>query len=147
MSKELFDNVGKELKSFATVIANIILGTFIVLGGIVLIIGFSIGDAAGFIGLLIAICLFVFGYVYSRLKVMLLYAYGEIADRLISIDTKMPECVKHNKPEKMPVKTVEKKSENKGLRKESGWECSFCGSQNPADAKFCKTCGIENVDI
>lgn len=26
------------------------------------------------------------------------------------------------------------------------WQCQFCDTTNPPDAKFCKTCGIENIN-
>lgn len=149
MGKELFNNIGGDIKTIAKVIANWILGLFILLGIIFIICGcvlLSAGFGVGWVGFLIAIGLFAYGYAYSRFKVMELYAYGEITDRLISIDTKMPNNFKPNKPDKINVK-AEKKSENEAPHRTSPWECPFCGQQNPIDVKFCKSCGTEDIGV
>lgn len=97
MNKELFSNVGSDIKAIAKVIANWILALHILLGIVIIICGCALLSqelAIGWVGFLIAFGLFGFGYIVSRLAVMLLYAYGEMTDRLISIDSKMPNSSK-----------------------------------------------------
>lgn len=146
MRQELFNNVGSDIKTIAKAIANWILGLHILLGIVIIICGcafLSQGFVIGWVGFLIAFGLFGFGYILSRLSVMLLYAYGEITDRLISIDSKMPNS---SKPDKTNDK-AEDKSKNDPPRRTGPWECQFCGHQNPADTRFCKSCGIEDIVV
>ena len=149
MSKELFSNVGSDIKTIAKVIANWILALHILLGIVIIICGCALLSeelAIGWVGFLIGFGIFGFGYIMSRLAVMLLYAYGEMTDRLISIDSKMSNSSKSAKTDKVNVK-VEKKHENNAPRRTSPWECPFCGHQNPIDARFCKSCGTEDIGV
>lgn len=149
MSKELFNNVGSDIKTIAKVIANWILVLHILLGIVIIICGCALLSeelAIGWVGFLIGLGIFGFGYIMSRLAVMLLYAYGEMTDRLISIDSKMSNSYKSKKPEQIKVK-VEQASENTRVCRTSPWECPFCGNQNPNDARFCKSCGTEDIGV
>lgn len=149
MSKELFNNVGSDIKTIAKVIANWILALHILLGIIIIICGCALlseGLAIGGVGFLIGFGIFGFGYIMSRLAVMLLYAYGEMTVRLISIDSKISNSYRSVKPEKINVK-ADKKSEDNTPRRTSPWECQFCGYQNPIEAKFCKSCGTEDIGV
>lgn len=149
MSKELFDNVGRNIKTIAKAVANWILGLHILIGVAIIICGCAVlaeGYSIGWVGFLIAFGIFAFGYILSRLIVMLLYAYGEITDRLISIDIKMPNNRKSTRTDGITVKP-EKKSDNNTPHRTSPWECQFCGHLNPLDARFCKSCGTEDIVV
>ena len=149
MSKELFNNVGSDIKTIAKVIANWILALHILLGIVIIICGCALLSeelAIGWVGFLIGFGIFGFGYIMSRLAVMLLYAYGEMTDRLISIDSKLSNSSKPKRNEQIKVK-VEKNPEADTVHRASSWECPFCGHQNPNDAKFCKSCGTEDIGV
>ena len=149
MSKELFNNVGSDIKTIAKVIANWIFALHILLGIVIIICGCTLlseGLAIGWVGFLIGFGVFGFGYIISRLAVMLLYAYGEMTDRLISIDSKLSNSSKPKRNEQIKVK-VEKNPEADTVHRASSWECPFCGHQNPNDAKFCKSCGTEDIGV
>lgn len=149
MSKELFNNVGHDIKTIAKVIANWILALHILFGIVIIICGcvlLSDRLAIGWVGFLIGFGIFGCGYFTSRLSVMILYAYGEITDRLISIDSKTPNSSKPKKTEQIKVK-VEQAPESTRVRKTSPWECPFCGNQNPSDVSFCKSCGTEDIGV
>ena len=149
MSKELFNNVGSDIKTIAKVIANWIFALHILLGIVIIICGCALLSeelAIGWVGFLIGFGIFGFGYIMSRLAVMLLYAYGEMTDRLISIDSKLSNSSKPKRNEQIKVK-VEKNPEADTVHRASSWECPFCGHQNPNDAKFCKSCGTEDIGV
>ena len=145
MNNELFNNVGKNIKSIAKAIANIILALHILLGAVLVIAGLALNEPITFlVALLMALVLIGFGYGLSKLTVMLLYAYGEIAYRLISIDLKLSDDSKTVNSDKI---TAEKKIEDNTPCRTDPWKCQFCGYQNPADAKFCESCGTEDIGI
>lgn len=149
MSKELFNNVGSDIKTIAKVIANWILVLHILLGSVIIICGcvlLSEELAIGWVGFLIGFGIFGFGYIISKLTVILLYAYGEMTDRLISIDSKMSNFSKSKKTEQIKIK-VEQTPETTRIHRTSPWECPFCGNQNANDARFCKSCGTEDIGI
>ena len=142
MSKELFVNVGKDIKSVAKTIANWILGFHVVLACVfasVACIMLSEDISIGWVGFLIALLLIISGYALSRMTVMFMYAYGEITDRLISIDSKM------NCSSRTPNADKTKSDENpvaKAPTQPTAWKCSLCGHTNPADARFCEECAV-----
>lgn len=149
MGKELFKNVGKELKNYATslfywiLIPYILFGIGIAVGGGILL---ADGTDFGAVGFLFGPGLIVFGYIKAKLAVMEKYAYGEIADRLISIDEKLSSGRKASKSDGIPVK-VEKKQEEPIPRRTAPWECPFCGSENAKDSRYCKSCGTEDIGM
>ena len=151
MNTDLFNNVGKYIKNFAKVLSYWILGINIILGAAFIICGCALGANGtdiGWIGVPIGIGTFVLGYLLSKLAVMFLYAYGEMTDRLISIDTKMGKTHAGNNngsvptPNKAPVNKV---PVNKVPRRTTPWDCPFCGHQNPTDARYCQSCGLEDI--
>ena len=147
MSKPLFDNVGKEIKEVAEIIARRIMVRYALIGLIVAIVGIALASAEGYplvgiISVVVAIIIVVYGYNKSHLEVMLLYAQGELADRIISIDNKLKGknsvSVSHKeKPEVEENWTPKVKREKNG-----SWKCAFCNHKNPAGADWCEECGV-----
>ena len=142
MKNALFKNVGKDIKDVAEAEANSILAKYVLIGIVIVLCGFALiaeGYAIGCVGFIIALVVIIYGYRVSRLAVMFLYAYGEIADRLISLDTKTANNRKLPKsPTEVPVTPKKKDRQD--------WECQFCGHKNSAGAMFCESCNIENID-
>ena len=62
-------------------------------------------------------------------------------------EEKKPAAKVEPKPEVKAEPKVEKKPENNAPRRTSPWECPFCGHQNPIDARFCKSCGTEDIGV
>lgn len=155
MSKWLFSNVGRDIKVIAKVIANWILGLHILLGIVFIICGCALlseGLTIGLVGFLIAVGLFISGYHTSKLAVMLLYAYGEITDRLISIDSKVSDNPKSAKSDKIlnRVEAAERRSDvsdqlaAQEAAKASSWTC-VCGRSHPLYVSTC-VCGVTKAE-
>ena len=149
MSKELFDNVGKYLKELAEILYYRILIPYVLVGITLIVCGcvfLADGIAWGAVGFLIAIAIFYIGHCNAKLKVAEIYAHGEIADRLISIDSKLSSNRKAAKSDPVTVKVVEK-AENPLPRRTAPWDCPFCGCKNPQDSRYCKSCGTEDIGM
>ena len=149
MSKELFKNVGKDLKSFSTALFYWLFVPYLLFGiGIIVCGCIFLADGAGYgaIGFLFGPGLITFGYTKAKLLVMEKYAYGEITERLISIDEKFSSGRKTLRAEGVPVK-VEKKREEPIPHRTAPWECPFCGVENAKDSRFCKSCGTEDIGM
>ena len=143
MKDQLFENVGKDIKTFAKTVSGVILFLHSLLGIVFVAVGCMIAAMDSglgffvFVGFLIAIAIVAWGYILSRLAVMLMYAYGEMTDRLISIDGKLTE--KPKRP--IPVKPTP------GPRRSTPWQCQFCDHQNPPEARWCQSCGTEDINV
>jgi len=149
MGNELFDNVGKYIKGLAKTIFYWILTPYILFGIAAIICGIALMDAGsgiGAIGLLIGFAIFAVGYGVAKLKVAEMYAYGEMADRLISIDSKLSPNRKSHKSNPVPVK-IEEETDDQTPHRTTSWECPFCGCENLQDSRFCKSCGTEDIGI
>ncbi len=155
MEMELFDNVGKSIKEVAKQAANRILATYILLGIGCIALGVAcileIGSA-GFLFFIPAPILWYIGNALATEKVMHLYAYGEIVDRLISIESKLSDNQTTSTRSSEPVLTSAPPeaptfSTPSTATKSSDWECVFCGHHNPANACYCGSCGIAEVNI
>ena len=147
MSNQLFKNVGTYIKSFARSAYWVIWGLHIVLGIVFLLLGcFEAADSGkdifGLLGILISGAIIGFGYILTRLSGMLLYAYGEMAERLISIDKKLSETT--SRP--APNRSVPTPPSNKPTRT-TPWKCQNCEHTNPASARWCESCGTFDIGI
>lgn len=145
MSNELFKNVGTSIKAVAKTVANCIFLIAILCAALLVLEGCTMLDAGlslGWIRLLTAAAVVGLGYALSRLAVMLLYAYGEITERVMSIDAKLSPAKQEKK-----AKTAEaQEAEQPVQKKRSGaWKCPFCEHLNSADAHWCASCGREDV--
>ncbi|MBQ7857228.1 MAG: hypothetical protein IJ351_01160 [Oscillospiraceae bacterium] len=171
MSNQLFKNVGTYIKSFARTAYWVIWGLHIVLGIVFLLLGFfeaadSGKDIFGLLGILISGAIIGFGYILTRLSGMLLYAYGEMAERLISIDKKLSEITPQPADKKLsettsrpadkklsettsrpaPNRSVPTPPSNKPTRT-TPWKCQNCEHTNPASARWCESCGTFDIGI
>lgn len=142
MSKPLFENVGKDIKSFAQSVAAWIYGMHILLGIVIFFLGCASQQPVFIIiTCALAIGIIVFGRLTSKALVILLYAYGEMAERLISIDCKLSDSKQATK--KVPIKKVD---DTTSPKRTAPWRCAFCDFENPADVKYCRSCNREDID-
>lgn len=149
MSKPLFDNVGKDLKKIAEIIAQIIMILHVLIGLVLIIVACVLfADEAtialGIACLLVGAGIVVWGYILSRLLVIVLYAYGELVEKVTSIEEKLVGKKVPGKPDTKIFK-VKKLEETPKTKKESdgSWQCIFCEHTNPAGADWCEDCGVQ----
>ena len=143
MGKPLFENVGGEMKAYAEAIARSIQIKYGLAAVASVVVCFGLDARLGLIALLPAVILFWHGYQQSKLTAMQLYAYGELVERVASIDHKLggnkqagqvkPKTVSVSKKSEVPI----------SARKSDGsWVCPFCDHHNPAGADWCEDCGV-----
>lgn len=89
MFDDMFENIGGKIKKFVKFLAVVDMVLFIVLAIIILIYGFVSGH--GFLGVLLGGIVGGIGFLSSWISSWKLYGYGEIVQRLISIDKKLGE--------------------------------------------------------
>lgn len=152
MSKPLFDNVGKELKNIAELVALWVLIGYIGVGLVVAIAGIAYAvewDEPGVAVLSVigAIIIIIFGRIKSRLQVIMLYAKGELVEKTTSIDNKLSKTRGNSTKEHNKV-AVKRQEDDKGApvvskNTDGSWECAFCDHSNPAGADWCEECGIQ----
>ena len=152
MPKDLFENAGKEIKTIAKAIATRILVMYALAAVGVAVAGCYLLSEQSVFGLLLivaAIAVIAYGYSKSRTEVLLLYAYGEITDRLISIESNIngkhnPNPKRHIPNPKPPIPTpsVEESHIHTGP-----WECPFCGNRNGKESNYCESCGMEDTEF
>ena len=151
MSKPLFSNVGKEIKEIAEEVARRIMIRYFLIAVIVALAGIAIGAEGDYplviiISIVIAAIVAVYGYNKSRFEVMLLYAQGELADRIISIDNKLSKKGKTTSVS-VPIREKLELNESGALKvkreKDGSWVCLFCDHKNPAGADWCEECGCQ----
>lgn len=151
MSKPLFDNVGRELKIIAETIARLIIVGFALIALLILIVAIAVSvelDTGwyAFIGIVIAIMIVVYGYNKAHLQVIKLYAYGELVERVTSIDSKISG--KHGNNTATRVRPELRDVNHEGApvaqkKKNGSWVCAYCDHENDANAKYCVKCGVE----
>ena len=90
----MFKNVGNELKMWAKVI--VILSTLPWVGLGVFLWTTLANNDAGFWGFLVFACLSVVGYFIARFTGILTYAYGELVETVVDIDTGIDMLLKSN---------------------------------------------------
>lgn len=146
MGKELFENAGKDIKTIAKAIATRIFVMYILVAVGVFVAGcylLSEQSVFGLVLLVAAITVAAYGYAKSRTEVLLLYAYGEMTDRLISIDSKINGNYRAKpKLQKSPIPGDEPKA---CTQRTGPWECPFCGTMNTKESKYCESCHVEDT--
>lgn len=168
----MFKDVGKEIKELAE---NHAWSKALAYGFITFVIALAAGSAwAGGVApiivpaLLIAVVGGVVGYRKGRSEAMLIYSWGELVDRVTSLERKLSgDCdrkivivkKKTISPDGDILPLDEEDEEDEEDKKEepqkgSGeplatrlsdgrWQCAYCGRINPADAESCtkSSCG------
>lgn len=128
----MYNQVGKELKGWAKFIVILLTIPFVAIG-ILLLVALIDADLA-FLGSVICLVTVLLGYALARLSGIILYAFGEIVDRLASIDDR------GSKPQVMG-NTVTRSTAAAPEKKVPGsWTCMSCGHTNLPDAKWCDGC-------
>ena len=92
MSKPLFYNVGKDIKAVAKAEYTRIFAFYILIGIVIILIGCAFLSrelSMGWYAFPIAFCVMYYGHLVAKLRIMLVYAYGEMAECLVSIDQKL----------------------------------------------------------
>ena len=150
MSKPLFDNVGKELKKMAETIAKLIRILHVLIGLVLIVVGCALfGEdipiAVGIAFLLVGIGVIGWGDTLARLIVIALYAYGELVEKVVSIEGILvgKNESDENKSEKKKVNKKVVPAPKTGKNPDGSWQCIFCDHTNPAGADWCEDCGVQ----
>ena len=136
------ENVGKNIKRWAKVLFVI----FLILTGISLfaLFVFAIAEdeemAAAMFFLLPPMG--ALGYCIVRVSMLVLYGFGELIDRAVSQDNKMPKLKYVQQPVPQPAPQPAP-APQPPVQKPVSFACPECGHQNPHDAKFCENCGAK----
>lgn len=148
MSK-LFDNVGKDLKKLAEGMAALILIVFCIIGLLVMIGGGILAyeyDIPVIIAIILGAIFFGIGYIVSKLSAIRLYAFGELVERVCSLEEKVvgtsKETNKKNGKNNADATITEKRTKKASLA-HVAWVCPFCDHMNPPGAPSCQECGAE----
>ena len=155
----LFKNAGKELKTIAELIAIVMIIVYMLVALAVGVAGIWYAVEEGMSGVAVlsiiaAIIIAMVGWIKSRLKVIELYAYGELVEKVVSIDKRMGGTGASNPNDDRDNKEPNDNDIISAVKRnlDGTWHCMFCNYKNPAEAKWCKKCSNqvkieENVDI
>lgn len=138
----MYSEVGKKIKVLAKVIV-IIMTIPSVLLGIGIFVWLAQFEELAAVGFFIGIGVIALGYFFAWLSRILLYAYGELVDKTVSIESYLAG----RKPVmEKPVKTVPVKEKDVNLvvprNPDGSWDCPFRNTRNAPDAVCCKQCHI-----
>ena len=157
----VFTDVGKEIKTIATQSAKSIFVIMVILGCLVAITGIVALFSSFLMGLLIVVAgvlIIVFGYFIARRSAIMMYAFGEIVDHVMSIDSK----IKQTEENAVPTKSVEPiyavnnsvySIQSRGVPSDkkpatapaNQWVCT-CGRKNFHYVTSC-VCGMSRSDV
>ena len=155
MFKDLFqpeitgESASDMIKKFAKAIAFLIFAYSILLSlGIVLVpLVLQWEETIVYlISVVAAVCISSFGYVLSRIVLSFLFAYGEITERIISIDNKLSPLKGQSKNNK-GIDEIKNVPSGATPRRTGPWTCSFCGNSNSVADAYCKACGTEDINL
>ena len=121
----MFDNIGRKIKSLASILCWIGIIAWIICGICIVLINKRL-IAVGFLVMLL-------GPITSWLASFLLYGFGELID-------KTDEIAK-NTAAYLPRPKASAQSEEARVRQKK--VCTGCGNEIEPDAKFCVVCGKE----
>ena len=134
----MYSNAGKLIKKYVGIIVKINYVLAGIMAAIFVIMGLVSGSIVDFLVLLIiAAITFIVSCLAAWLWGMFVYAYGEMAERVISIDEKMDRLIPKPANAEQP-KTAACSQEPKETR---AMFCESCGSPISQNAKFCNKCG------
>ncbi len=150
MSKPLFDNVGKELKIIAEITAKYIIFLHVLIGLPLIIIGCAlfaedIPIVVGIVLLLAGVGIILYGFSSARLQIIKLYAYGELVEKVVSIEGKLVGkngSARNDGEKKKVIKKVVPAPKTE-KNPDGSWQCIFCDHTNPAGADWCEDCGVQ----
>lgn len=136
----MYPEVGKKIKTLAKV-AVIILTIPSALLGIGIFAWFAQSEGMAAVGFFIGIGVIALGYFSAWLNGILLYAYGELVDKISSIESYLTG----RKPVMgKTVKTAPVNGKNVNLvvprNPDGSWDCPFCNTRNAPDAVCCQQC-------
>ena len=157
-----FNDVGKEIKDIAKQNAKVMFVLMSVFGGLVVIAGLIIMFASSFwlglLGIVFGALLIYIGYAVARRSVLMMFAFGEIVDHIVSIDKKLEASPETSGPAQSAtqVGTVCTQTDNRksyytsqpvrpAPAKENQWICS-CGRNNFNYVSSC-VCGKTRKDV
>ena len=130
----MYPDVGKSIKSVVSIVVKIGYAVSVIGAFLLLVLAMSEGEPEMFLlYAIVAAIVGALGCVGSWLGGLWLYAYGEITDRLISIDEKM-------KPAQPKKSALDNNSQG-------GCSCKSCGAQNNAGARYCSACGTAMTNM
>ena len=135
----MYQNAGRSIKSVVSVLVTVGYTLSIIGALVIMIIGAVNGEEnAGIVVLSMigAIIVGGLGCLSTWLSGLWLYAYGEITDRLISIDERLADLDESADQEDEPWS--DKVEEDHSTRVQY---CPQCGARNDANSLFCSTCG------
>ena len=130
----MYKDAGYSIKTVVKTITGILMA-FSVLIGLVILILLSQNNVG--LGLLAAVVIIGGGCFLAWLSGLVLYAFGEIADRTVSIDEKLSGNVYSDGTQ---VAGNHEKTEI-DWAKEPQWKCYSCGTSNPMKRAYCIKCG------
>lgn len=152
---QIYGDVGSEIKSIAEGIARrgaicaVLLGVVIGIASLALI---EFNAWLTILDIVLGVILAVTGIQQARIKAITLYAYGEMVQRIVSLEEKAQETRKKPVDKKKKEPANRKSPENaqeeaeipepKMLAK-APWTCPFCEHKNPAGTGYCEKCGCE----
>ena len=135
-----FHDVGKEIKRWVKFLVVVQVAPYVLTGYIVF--AYLEVRGGGVLGLIPAALIIALGYFFARLGRIKLYAFGEIVDRVCSIE-------EHIRTDKHCVKTTDKvtsaalSADDIKHHQNMPWRCLFCEYENPPEAAYCKKCGTQ----
>lgn len=126
----MYSNAGKSIKSYVKVVVSIAICICILLGILVIAI------TEDFLGVLLGLLIAGVGSFMAWLSGLVLYAFGDIAERVANIDEKLSGNVQSA--------DVQKGTDDQAAaidwEKEPQWECYNCGTSNPMQRAYCLKC-------
>ena len=136
----MFSEVGKELKTWAKIVTIVLTIPAVILAIAVYVVLTMMFDM-GHIGFLIGAFLVFLGYFFARLVCIGLYAFGELVDKVTSMEAYVCGKSKGNKKgrqsdEEIVNPTVKRNGD-------ASWDCPFCEYHNKASAQWCEGCHIK----
>ena len=131
----MYKNVGGELKFWAKTLVVISAIPAMLLGIIIFFYGMSVGEGVGALLCIAGVVVGVVGFIFARFLGILLYSFGELVERTVSIDNRLADSMDSKICENQQVHTPPVQKING-----AAWVCPICGHQNNAGALFCGKC-------
>ena len=139
----MYENAGKSIKGVVSIIVKIGYALSIISAVLVVILGLTAGHfGALLLSLVVAAIVGGLGCLCAWLSGLWLYAYGEITDRLISIDEQLSN-IKSVAGADTPTATAPKQVTPNYAKASVSTFCTACGARNNPSARYCVACSAE----